>query len=68
MSGTDSEPKRFSQYSIEIECPGCHDKMTVAIGLMGDPKNNLIECLCCKGEFVPLVPGQIVAGPFQASQ
>jgi hypothetical protein len=63
MAGINSE--QFSEYGVEIECPECGDKMTVNIGLNGDPKNNLLKCLGCHSEIVPLVPGQIVGGPFR---
>ncbi len=52
------------QYSMEIACPDCGEKMILYIGLAADTKNNLIECLGCHNEFVPLVPGEIVDGPF----
>jgi hypothetical protein len=43
MAGTNSSPSRFSQYSLEIECPQCGKKMILDVGLMGDPKNNLVN-------------------------
>jgi len=64
MPGTDWEPGGVSQYSAEIDCPLCGKKMTLHIGLTGDPKNNSLECIECRGEILPLVPGQIVGGPF----
>ena len=68
MPGIDSEPIRVAQYGVQIECPKCGEKMILHIGLAGDPKNNLLECTRCHGEIVPLVPGQIVGGPFPASE
>ena len=64
MPGTESGSGPVSQYSMQIECPTCGEKMTLHIGLAGDPKNNLLECIGCHGEIMPLVPGQIVGGPF----
>jgi len=68
MPGIDSEPVRVSQYSVQIECPQCSEKMILHIGLSGDPKNNLLECIACHSEILPLVPGQIVGGPFPARE
>jgi predicted RNA-binding Zn-ribbon protein involved in translation (DUF1610 family) len=67
MPGIDSEPVRVSQCSVQIECPECGEKMIVRIGLTGDPKNNLLECIGCQGEIAALVPGQIVGGPFPST-
>jgi len=67
MPGTDSESRGVSQYSMQIECPRCGKKMTLHIGLTGNPKNNSFECIECHGEILPLVPGQIVGGPFPAT-
>jgi hypothetical protein len=67
MAGTNSSPSRFSQYSLEIECPQCGKKMILDIGLMGDPKNNSVNCLGCQNEIVPLVPGPILGGPFPST-
>jgi hypothetical protein len=64
MPGTDSEPEPVSQYSMQIECRLCGKKMILHIGLTGDPKNDLLECIACHGEILPLVLGQIVGGPF----
>jgi hypothetical protein len=66
MPGTDSELGSVSQYSLQIESPLCGKKMTPHIGLTGDPKNNLLECVGCHSEILALVPGQIVGGPFPA--
>jgi hypothetical protein len=64
MLGIDWEHEPVSQYSMQIECPLCGKKMTLHIGLTGDPKNDLFECIGCHAEILPLVPGQIVGGPF----
>jgi hypothetical protein len=64
MAGTDMSPRRFSHYSMEIECPQCGKKMILHVGLIGDPKNNSLRCLGCQKEIVPLVPGPIIGGPF----
>lgn len=64
MPGTEPEPKRISQYSMRIECPQCGAKMILHVGLMGDSKNDRLECIACHGEIESLVPGQIVAGTF----
>jgi len=66
MPGTDSEAKSASHYTVQIECPVCGKKMTLHVGLTGDPKNGLLECIECHTEILPLVPGQIVGGPFPA--
>ncbi len=67
MSGTDSKPERLSRYSVQIECPKCGAKMTLHVGLAGDPKNDWLECILCHREIIALVPGQIVGGPFAAT-
>lgn len=67
MLRTEADPTRVSQYSVQIECPQCGEKMILHIGLTGDPKNNLLECIGCQSEIVPLVPGQIVGGPYPAT-
>jgi hypothetical protein len=64
MLGGDSELRRFSQYSLEIECPQCGKKMTVHIWLIGEPQNNEIECAGCHNRMIPLLPGPMVDGPF----
>jgi hypothetical protein len=67
MPGADSEPGRVSKYTVQIDCPLCGKKMTLHIGLTGDPKNDLLECIGCHAEILPLVPGPIVGGPFPAT-
>ena len=47
-----------------VTIPLCGKKMTLYIGLVGDPKNDSLECIECHGEILPLVPAQIVGGPF----
>jgi hypothetical protein len=64
MPGTDSELIRVSQYTLQIECPQCGEKMILQIGLMGEPENSSLACIGCHNEIVPLVPGPIVGGPF----
>lgn len=64
MRGTESEPRRVSQYRVRVECPHCGAKMILHVGLTGDPKNNRLECIACHCEIESLVPGQIVGGPF----
>jgi hypothetical protein len=67
MPGTEPEPKGVSQYSTRIECPQCSAKMILHVGLTGDPKNDRLECIACHSEIEPLLPGQIVGGPFPAT-
>jgi hypothetical protein len=64
MPETSSDPGRLARYPVEIKCPECSKSMILHVGLTGDPKNNLLECPNCQKEFVPLVPGPIVGGPF----
>jgi hypothetical protein len=64
MPGTEPESRRFSQYSMQIECPDCAQRMIVHVGLTGDPKTNEFECVHCQTDFAPLLPGPMVAGPF----
>ncbi len=67
MPGTVAQLETVSHYSMQIECPTCSTKMTLHVGLMGDPKNNSLECIECHSAILPLhVPGQIVGGPFPA--
>jgi hypothetical protein len=68
MPGTDSELRRVSQYTLEIECPQCGEKMILHIGLMGEPKSSSLACIGCRNEIVPVVPGPIVGGPFSLRQ
>jgi hypothetical protein len=49
---------------MQIECPKCHKKMILQIGLATDTSNNLLECPNCQNTLIPLVPGPIVGGPF----
>ena len=67
MSGADSEVRRSSQYSMQIECPQCGKKMILHIGVTSDPKNGVLDCIGCHNEILPLVPGPIVGGPFPAT-
>jgi transcription elongation factor Elf1 len=67
MTGTEPEPERISQYSMRIECPWCGAKMILRVGLTGDHKNDQLECIACHSEIESLVPGQIVGGPFPAT-
>jgi hypothetical protein len=67
MPGTNSEWERVSHYIMQIVCPQCGEKMILYVGLTGDPKNNQLDCPCCRKEFLPLVPGPIVGGPFPLS-
>jgi hypothetical protein len=56
--------ERKAHVSMLIECPQCSQKMILHVGLIGAPKNNLIECLGCRSSIVPILPGPIIAGPF----
>lgn len=49
---------------MQIECPECHKKMLLHVGLIPDTTNNVINCIRCHSTVVPLVPGPIVGGPF----
>lgn len=64
MPGADSGQRRISQYSMQIECPECQGKIILNIGLTGDAKNIPLKCPVCNTEFVPLVLGPVVGGPF----
>lgn len=64
MTGAEVEFAQVSQYTMEIQCPRCRGKMLVNIGLNGDPKNNLLECIECHSEIEPLLPGQVIGVPF----
>jgi transcription elongation factor Elf1 len=67
MSGADSEFRRASQYRMQIECPRCGKKMILHIGVTGEPKNGVLDCIGCHNEILPLVPGPIFGGPFPAT-
>lgn len=58
---------RLAQYSMQIECPQCGQKMILQIGLMGAPKNGALDCIGCHNEILPIVSGPIVGGPFPAT-
>lgn len=65
MSEVSSNPiQRKAHVSMLIECPQCGQKMILHVGLIGDPKDNSVECVGCHNSLVPLVPGPIVGGPF----
>jgi len=66
MSELGSNPpiERKAHVSMMIECPQCGQKMILHVGLIGDPKDNSVECIQCQNHIVPLVPGPIVDGPF----
>jgi len=53
-----------SHVQMLIECPKCHKKMVLHIGLVPDTANNVLECPNCQNTLVPLVPGPIIGGPF----
>jgi len=56
--------KGLAQYSMQIECPQCSQKMIIHVGLVGTSNNKSIECVGCHNSLVPLCPGPIVDGPF----
>lgn len=56
--------QRKSHISMLIECSQCGQKMILHVGLVGQAKNNSIECLGCHNSIVPILPGPIVDGPF----
>jgi DNA-directed RNA polymerase subunit RPC12/RpoP len=47
-----------------IECPECHKKMLLQVGLAPETANNAVECPNCHHRIIPLVPGPVVGGPF----
>lgn len=53
-----------SHVQTVIECPQCHKKMLLHIGLEADTTNNVLECPNCQNTLIPLVPGPIIGGPF----
>jgi hypothetical protein len=53
-----------SRVQMLIECPKCHKKMVLHIGLVPDTTNNVLECPNGQNTLVPLVPGPIIGGPF----
>jgi hypothetical protein len=59
MSNHDSDP-----IQMQLECPECHKKMLLQVGLAPETANNAVECPNCHHTMVPLVPGPIVSGPF----
>lgn len=67
MPGADSGHSRISKYNMQIECPECQKKIILQIGLTGEAKNIPLRCPVCNMEFVPLVPGPVVGGPFPLS-
>jgi hypothetical protein len=65
MSEIGSNPiEQKAHVSMLIECPRCGQKMILHVGLIGDPKDNSVECIGCHNKLVPLVPGRITGGPF----
>ena len=66
MSGTGL--KQISQYSMEYECPQCHIKMILHIGLTGKPTDEHVQCIGCFRQILPLVPCPIVGGPFAVTK
>jgi hypothetical protein len=67
MLRTETDLTCIAQYSLQIECPQCGKRMILHIGLTGDPKNGVLDCIGCHSEILPLVPGPIVGGPFPAT-
>ena len=67
MLRAEGNPARLAQYSMHIECPQCGKKMILQVGLAGVPKNDVLDCIGCHNEIIPLVPGPIVGGPFPAT-
>jgi hypothetical protein len=67
MPGTAPEPKQISQYSLLVACPQCGARMILHVGLAGDPKDDRLQCIECHSEIELFVPGQIVGGPYPAT-
>jgi hypothetical protein len=67
MPGIEPEAGRVSKYSLLVACPQCGARMILHVGLAGDPKNDRLECIECHSEIELFVPGQIVGGPFPAT-
>ena len=51
---------------MTTECPECHEKMIVKVGLNAPPGENIVVCPICRSRVVALVPGPIIDGPFPA--
>ena len=63
MSGTGPK-KKSSPVSAQIECPRCGEKMLVEAKLDPSIRNSMVECIACRKNFVAVVPGPVVRGPF----
>ena len=55
----------LSDITTQIACPRCNQKMILYISLtITEPLDGVIECVQCGTNFLPLVAGSIIAGPF----
>lgn len=52
---------------MTAECPECHEKMVLKVGLTPPTGDNLVICPCCGKSVVVLVLGPILDGPFSLS-
>ncbi len=60
MSDRDS-----SHVQMLIECPECHKKMLLQVGLEPDTTKNEINCIRCHHAVIPLVPDRLSEDLFQ---
>jgi hypothetical protein len=60
----DGDAKGLAPSERRIECPECHKKMLLKVGLEPDTTKNEINCIRCHHPVIPLVPGPIIGGPF----
>jgi hypothetical protein len=63
-----SNPNACTNITMQVACPECERQMVLHVGLAPDTTNNMIECPKCHNRFVPLVPGPVIRGPFQADE
>ena len=63
-----ANPNHYANVTMQVACPECQGQMVLHVGLAPDTTNNMLECPKCHNMFVPLVPGPVIRGPFQADE
>jgi DNA-directed RNA polymerase subunit RPC12/RpoP len=51
---------------MTTECPECHERMLVKVGLDASPGDDVVICPACRSRVVALVPGPVLDGPYPA--
>ena len=66
LETTGSKYDADSYVKMQVRCPKCGEEMILHVGLsLGQVANGSVECIECKNNLIPLVPGPIVGGPFR---